>query len=120
VSGEQPAARSPFGYASDYYADDERTTQEPTIPLMTPFQRFLLDGLEKLWQEQGKSTARLANIESHLSVMAPRLEQLEQQAQWWKKAVAVAKYAAPAIVLQLAPSLAKYVQVIVDAVGRVQ
>lgn len=120
MSGEQPAARSPFAYASDYYSDEERTTQEPTIPLLTPMQRYMLEGLDKLWQSQEATRADVAVVKGTLTAMAPRLEQLEKHAAWWKKGVAVVKYAAPAIVLQLAPSLAKYVQVIVDAVGRVQ
>lgn len=120
MSGEQPAARSPFAFASDFYSDEERTTQEPVVPLITPMQRYMLEGLDKLWQSQEATRADVAVMKTTLTVMAPRLEQLEQHAAWWKKAVAAAKYAAPALLLQFAPSLAKYVQVIIDAVGRVQ
>ena len=83
-------------------------------------QRYMLEGLDKMWKAQTETTEQLAGVRQTLAAMAPRLEQLEQHAAWWKKAVAVVKYAAPAILLQVAPSLAKYTQVIIDAVGKVQ
>lgn len=124
MSGEQPAARSPFAYASDYdagpYSHEEPTLNEHSIPLITPMQRYMLEGLDKLWRSQEATRGELTEVKQLLSAIAPRLEQLEKHAAWWQKGVAVVKYAAPAILLQVAPSLAKYVQVIVDAVGKVQ
>lgn len=125
MSGEQPAARSPFSYASDYDAapyssDQDPTVNERAIPLITPMQRYMLEGLDKMWKAQTETNAQLAGMRKTLDDMAPRLVQLEQQAAWWQKAVSVAKYALPAIVMQLAPSLAKYTQVIIDALGKAQ
>jgi len=119
MSGQQPATREPFRYAEDYEPYSEQTVNE-AIPLITPVQRYMLEGLDKISKAQGVMNERLSGVEATLTAIAPRLEQLEKHAAWWQKGVAVFKYAAPAIVLQAAPSLSKYVHVIVDALGRVQ
>jgi uncharacterized protein involved in cysteine biosynthesis len=103
----QPAPRSPYPYASDYEPEIE------SIPLMTPFQRYVLEGLEKV--EKGQLA-----LKGSVDALVPRVETLEKQAQWWKKAVAVAKYAAPALALQLFPALGKYIPAILDALSKIQ
>jgi uncharacterized protein involved in cysteine biosynthesis len=108
VSSEHVSARAPFPYASDYEASDTES-----IPMFTPFQRYVLEGLEGVKKGQSE-------LKSSVDALVPRVTQLEAQAQWWKKAVALAKYALPALVLQFFPALGKYVPAIVDAIGKVQ
>lgn len=103
----QPAPRSPYPYASDYEPEIE------SIPLMTPFQRYVLESLEKVTKSHDA-------LKASVDALVPRVQQLEAHAAWWKKGVAIAKYALPAIALQLFPALGKYIPAILDALGKIQ
>jgi len=121
MSGQQPATREPFRYAEDYEPYSEQTVNE-AIPLITPVQRYMLEGLDKISKAQGVTNERLNGVEATLTAIVPRLEQLEKHAAWWQKGVAVFKYAAFGLATryfpELAASVAKYAPAILDAAGK--
>lgn len=103
----------PFGYASDYVPDSEVVDNDP-IPMMTPFQRYILDGMRGI-------SADVKKLKVSVDAMTPRIHELEKKAALWGKATNIAKYLAPVLLLELAkavPSVAKYVPIITDAINK--
>lgn len=102
------AARQPFPLAADLQGDEDPT------PLMTPFQRYVLDGLSGLGTE-------VAALKTAVKELAPRVDALQQRAAMWGKMVHYAKFLWPMLALEAArlfPALAKYIPVITDAIQR--
>lgn len=126
MSGQQPAARSPFAYASDYdaapYSQDEPTLNEHAIPLITPFQRYLLEGLDKLWKAQDETKQELQAMKASVAEMAPQVKRLEADAVLLKKVLTYGKYVAFGLVTRYFPEfaagVAKHAPAILEAAGK--
>lgn len=105
--------RQPYGPASDYAPRQTEPEAEP-IPLMTPFQKYVLDALSGLGME-------VADLKKSIDALVPRVNELDQRAAWWGKAVHYAKFVWPVLALEVArhlPALAKYVPIITDAIEK--
>jgi hypothetical protein len=117
VSGEQPAQRSPFQYAADY---EDRDTE--SIPLITPFQRYVLEGLDSVKRAQGEFTAEMTVMRQQISEIAPHVISLKNDAALAKKVLTYAKYVGFGLATRYFPefaaSVAKYAPAILDAAGK--
>lgn len=102
------AVRQPFPLAADLQGDED------PVPLMTPFQRYVLDGLSGLGTE-------VSQLKEAVDALAPRVDALQQRAAMWGKLVHYAKFLWPMLALEAArwfPALAKYIPVITDAIQK--
>lgn len=102
------AARQPFPPADDLPGDEAPT------PLMTPFQRYVLDGLQGLGEE-------VSELKTAVHALAPRVDALQARADLWSKLAHYTKFLWPALALEAArlfPSIAKYIPVITDAIQK--
>lgn len=100
--------RQPFNFADDYVP---ASVDNDPIPLITPFQKYMLEGMRGI-------SADVQELKTSVDALAPRVAGLEQRAALWNKALTVGKYLAPAVILQLFPSLAKYVPIITEAISK--
>ena len=92
----QPVPRQPYPLAADYLSGNG-ADHVPSL------------------QELGEKLDALA---IKVDALVPAVAELQKRAAWWAKAVSVVKYALPAVALQMFPAIAKYVPIIVDALGK--
>lgn len=120
MSGEQPAAgRAPFKFAEDFNPADE---SDAAIPLLTPFQRYMLEGMQRLFVAQGEFTGALASMKSSVEEMAPQVKRLEADAALLKKVLAYGKFIAFGLVTRYFPefaaSIVKHAPAVLEAAGK--
>jgi len=124
VSGERaaPRARQPFLTADDFEPRGEEADSDPSIPLLTPFQRYVLEGIDSVKRAQGEFTAELTSMKATISEMAPQVKRLEADAALAKKVLTYAKYLGFGLATryfpELAASVAKHAPAILEAAGK--
>ncbi len=119
TGARKPPARnfSPFPPADDYVPADQPAPEdsEAAIPLVTPFQRYMVDGLKAI-------SNRLEGIEHQVAEMAPQVKRLEADAALAKKVLTYAKYVGTALAARYFPefvgAIAKYAPAIFEAAGK--
>lgn len=125
MSGErtaQPRPRQPFLTADDFEPRSPEEDSEPSIPLLTPFQRYVLKGIDSVKRAQGEFTGEIASMKATLAEMAPHVSSLQKDAALLKKVLTYAKYVGFGLATryfpELAASVAKYAPAILDAAGK--
>lgn len=124
MSGERPGqrARQPFLTADDFEARSEESESDPSIPLLTPFQRYVLEGIDAVKRAQGEFTGEIASMKATIAEMAPHVHSLQKDAALLKKVMSYAKYIGFGLATryfpELAASVAKHAPAILDAAGK--
>ncbi len=115
----RPRNFSPFPYADDHADADTvpHEASEDAIPLLTPFQRYMLEGIDSLKRAQGEFTAELVVMRAQLTEMAPLVKHLESDAALLKKVLSYAKYFAVALASRYFPEAAKHIPDILKVIG---
>ena len=120
MSGEREQTRAPFNFAEDF--DPSKDDSEPSIPLMTPFQRYMVDGMRRLFVAQGEFTGEIASMKQRIDEMAPHVQSLKNDAALLKKVLTYGKYVAFGLATRYFPEfaagVAKHAPAIIEAAGK--
>lgn len=121
MSGEQPSAgrSGPFRLADDF---EPTSIPDESIPLLTPFQRYMLEGMQRLFVAQGEFTGALASMKASVEEMAPQVKRLEADAALLKKVLSYGKFIAFGLVTRYFPefaaSIVKHAPAVLEAAGK--
>jgi hypothetical protein len=122
VSGERPQQRQPFLTADDFEPRSEAEESDSSIPLLTPFQRYVLEGIDSVKRAQGEFTGEIASMKAQLAKMAPHVESLQRDHAMLRKILTYGKYIGFGLATRYFPefaaSVAKYAPAILDAAGK--
>lgn len=90
--------------------------------MLKPVEKYLVDGVRKLFEAQGEFTGALASMNTKIDEMAPQVKRLEADAAMLKKVLTYGKFIAFGLVTRYFPEfaagIAKHGPAIVDAVGK--
>lgn len=122
MSGERQQQRQPFLTADDFEPRTANEDSDPTIALLTPFQRYVLEGIDSVKRAQGEFTAEIVAMKAQIAEMAPHVTSLKKDADLLKKVLTYAKYIGFGLGTRYFPeffaSVAKYAPAILDAAGK--
>lgn len=120
MSGEQQ--RAPYPYAEDYELTTPAIEPESAMPLLTPFQRYVVESLNGLKAAQGEFTAEVAAMKAKLDEIAPHVTSLKNDAALAKKVLTYAKFIAFGLATRYFPEfaagVAKNAPAILEAAGK--
>jgi hypothetical protein len=126
MSGERSAqtqrARQPFMPADDFEPMSADAESDPSIPLLTPFQRHVLEGIDSVKIAQGEFTGEIKAMKAQLAAIVPLVESLRNDAVLAKKVLTYAKYVGFGLVTRYFPEFAagvvKHAPAILEAAGK--